>query len=123
MQFLYQGFTHKGDNRLFNFSGRDAAKVESTFAINVNLPLFARYRIGMQEAPAFCLVLLAKALAETPEALQKLRHYDVLEADLMPIVHDREERARAKAHRAPPRRFTRKPSLSSQFRSFTTADK
>jgi hypothetical protein len=123
MQFLYQGFTHKGDNRSFNFSGRDESKVETVFSISVNLPLFARHHIGMQEATGFCLVLLTKACADAPEALERLHSYDVLEADLMPILNDREERARAKAHRAPPRRFVRKPSLSSQFRSFAAPEK
>jgi hypothetical protein len=123
LQFLYQGFTHKGDNRSFNFLGRDELKVESTFSISVNLPLFARNHIGMQEGPGFCLVLLNKACANTPEALLKLHSYDVLEADLMPIINDREERARAKAHRPPPRRLTRKPTPSSQFRSYPQSDK
>ncbi len=123
MQFLYQGFTHQGENRSFNFRGRDESKVETTFSISVNLPLFARHHIGMQEAPGFCLVLLTKASAKTPEALERLHRYDVLEADLLPIVNDREERALAKAHRAPPRRFARKPSLSSQFRPFAAPEK
>lgn len=123
MQFLYQGFTHKGDIRSFNFSGKDESKVVTSFSIRVDLVLFARYNVAMQEAPGFCLRLLNSACAATPEDLEKLHRYDVLEADLQPILHDREERAKAKAHRPPPRRFTRKPSLSSQFRSFTGPEK
>jgi hypothetical protein len=116
MHFVYQGFTHNGDIRSFSFQGIDDRKLEVTYSIQVNLPLFARHRVAMQDAPSFCLQLLTSASASAPGELEKLQHYQVLEEDLMPLVKDRERRATLKALKSSPRRFIQKPSLSSQFR-------
>lgn len=116
MNFLYQGFTHKDGNRSFLFQGVDEHKVETRFSIDVNILLFARNKMAIQDGPGFCLNLLTIAGGSTPDALEKLRHYQVVQADLLPILADRERRAMLKAHKPPPRRFVRKPSLSSQFR-------
>lgn len=114
MHFVYQGFTHEGNVRSFNFQGINESNVETSFHIRVNLLLLSQNKVAMQDAPSFCLALLTSAA--TPDALEKLHHYQIVEEDLLPLVLDREKRATMKALKAPPRRFVRKPSLSSQFR-------
>ncbi len=116
MRFLYQGFTHDGDNRVFTFQGIDDHKVETLFLIQVNLPLFARSKVSMQDAPAFCLHLLTNACTSEPDALLKFRQYQVLEEDLIPILEDRERRAKLKAMKVAPRRVFRKPTQASHIR-------
>lgn len=119
MHFIYQGFTHQGNVRSFNFQGINESKVETAFQIRVNLLLLSQNKVAMQDAPSFCLNLLTAASVAAPDALEKLQHYQILEADLLPLVMDREKRATMKALKAPPRRFGRKPPLSSQFRPLT----
>jgi hypothetical protein len=119
MQFLYQGFTHAGNIRSFNFEGIDERNVHTTFSIQVNLLLLARTKVAMQDAPGFCLHLLTAACASSPASLEKFQHYEVLEEDLLPLVVDRERRAALKALKTPQRRFARKPNQSSQLRPLT----
>jgi hypothetical protein len=122
VHFVYQGFTHEGNVRSFNFQGIDESKVQTTFEIRVNLLLLSQNKVAMQDAPGFCLNLLTAASAATPSDLEKFQHYQILEEDLLPLVLDREKRATMKALKAPPRRFGRKPPLSSQFRPLTRPD-
>lgn len=116
MRFLYRGFTHDGDIRSFNFQGIDEAKVEMLFSIHVNLPLFALNKVSMQDAPSFCLQLLTDAYGSAPDTLGKYHEYDVLQDDLLPVLQDRERRARLKSLKSAPRRVLRKPSQASHIR-------
>ena len=116
MHFVYQGFTHDGDIRSFAFQGVDERRVQIMYSIQVSLVLFARHKVAMQDAPAFCLHLLTDAYAATPEGLEKFQSYRVLEEDLLPLLADRTRRELLKAHKTSPRRLTQKPSVNSQFR-------
>ena len=116
MHFVYQGFTHEGNVRSFTFQGIDESKVQTTFHIRVNLLLLSQNKVAVQDAPSFCINMLTAACAAAPAELEKFQHYQILEEDLLPLVMDREKRAALKALKAPPRRFGRKPPLSSQFR-------
>ncbi len=116
VQFVYEGFTHAGQVRSFNFQGIDPAKSSTVFSIEVDLPLLARHRVNMQDGPGFCLQMLTVALAAGPDSLQKLQHYRIVEEDLRPILVDRANRAALKALKTPPRRFVRKPPVTSQLR-------
>jgi hypothetical protein len=117
MQFVYEGFTHEGDTRCFTFQSKSVASTEPArvFSIRIDLPLFARYRVAMQEAPMFCLQLLTNASAAGPHDLEKFHQYRVVEDDLRPILVDRERRAALKALKTPARRFVRKPPDSSKL--------
>jgi hypothetical protein len=115
MRFLYEGFTHEGDTRSFTFKGINEHKVEALFSIHVNLPLFARNHVSMQDAPGFCLQLLTNACGSPPHSLLALQQYTVLQEDLLPILEDRERRAKLKSLKAAPRRVLRKPSTASQI--------
>ena len=112
MRFLYRGFTHDGDTRLFTFQGIDEDKVETLFYIKVNLSLLAQNKLAVQDAPSFCLQLLTNACGSTPDPLLKLRQYSIIQEDLAPVLMDRERRARLKSFKSATRRFVRKPSDS-----------
>lgn len=115
MQFVYQGFTHQGDIRSFNFQGKEEREAPTNFSILVDLLLFARNHVAVQDGPGFCLQLLTDACASTPECLDRLRHYTVVEEDLRPIMVDRANRAAIKVRKQAHRRIGRKPSDASQL--------
>lgn len=116
MRFVYEGFTHDGERRSFTFHGIDGDKIETLFLIDVSLALFARNKILIQDAPHFCLQLLTNACEAEPDALLKLHHYTVQQEDFLPILMDRERRAKLKSLKSAPRRLMRKPSQASQIR-------
>jgi len=116
MNFVYQGFTHDGPIRAFVFHGVEQSKTPVVFSIEVDLPLFARNHVAMQDAPMFCLRMLTTAFAAGAAALEKFGHYRVVEADLRSLLVDREKRAALKALKPAARRFVRKPPASSQLR-------
>jgi hypothetical protein len=119
MQFVYEGFTHEGDTRCFTFQSKSGTSTEPArvFSIRIDLALFVRCRLAMQEAPMFCLQLLTSASVAGPHDLEKFHQYRVVEEDLRPILVDRERRAALKALKAPARRFVRKPPDTSKFQS------
>jgi hypothetical protein len=116
MNFVYQGFTHNGSVRAFVFHGVEQAKLPAVFSIEVDLPLFARNRVAMQDAPMFCLQMLTNAFAAGGTGMEKFEHYTVVESDLRSLLVDREKRAALKALKPAPRRFVRKPPATSQLR-------
>ena len=116
MQFVYQGFTHKGDVRSFNFHGMEHSKVAAEFAIKVDLPLLAKYKVALQVGPVFCLQLLTEACATDAGFMTRLRDYRIVDEDLRPLLLHREQREALKASRPSPKRFGRKPPQTSQFR-------
>lgn len=121
MTFLYQGFTHEGNIRSFAFQGIEKSQIAAIFSIEVELPLFARNQIGIQVGPMICLQLLTTASAADPDFVARLHHYRIVEADLRPIIVDREQRAALKAARPAPRKPFRKPSATSQLSHLATA--
>ncbi len=122
MQFVYQGFTHDGGIRSFTFHGIEHAKAPAVFSIEVDLPLFAQHRVAMQDGPTFCLQMLTSAFAAGSGVLDKLQHYRVVEEDLRPLLMEREHRAALKALKPSPRRFVRKPAVTSQLRGLGVAE-
>ncbi len=112
MTFVYQGFTQDHDRRCFTFSSAQPNPV-SVFAIEVDLPLLLKNRVAMQEGPALCLQILNTASVAGPDYLERLHRYRVVEADLRPILAERERRATEKSMKKPPRRPFRKPSVHS----------
>ena len=73
MNFVYQGFTHDGPIRAFVFHGIEQSKVPVVFSIEVDLPLFARNHVAMQDAPMFCLRMLTTAFAAGDARVGKIR--------------------------------------------------
>jgi len=85
----------------------------SVFCIEVDLPLFVRNRVLVQEGPMFCLQLLMTASLAGPGFLERFRSYRVLETDFRPLLLEREKRAAEKAMKKPPRRpFKKAPCIS-----------
>ena len=116
MHFSYEGFTHNGSRRCFLFHGNQAKDPVSAFSIEVDLPLLSQNGISVQEGPMFCLQLLTTASLAGPDTLNRFHRYEVVGADLRPLLVEREKLAAEKALKAQMRRPIRKPSHASNLR-------
>jgi hypothetical protein len=116
MHFVYDGFTHERDRRCFTFRSVEEHSPVSVFCIEVDLMLFVRNHVPVQEGPMFCLQLLTAACAAEPNFIERFQNYQVLAEDFRPLLVERERRAAEKAMRKPPRRLSRKPQSISNIR-------
>src|SRR5438445_1150594 len=113
MHFVYEGFTHKGDNRCFLFKGIEEPNPTIVFSIEVDLPLLLKSRVPVQEGPMFCLQLLTTASVGGPTCLDRFHSYRVVADDFRPLLVERERKAAERAQKKPPRKPLRKPSFTS----------
>jgi hypothetical protein len=113
MHFSYDGFTHHGNRRCFQFRGIEERNPVRAFSIEIDLPLFAQNRVPIQEGPMFCLQMLTAAMLAGPPSLDRLRSYRVVGDDFRPLLIEREKHAAEKALRLRARRFGRTPPYTS----------
>jgi cold shock CspA family protein len=64
----YMGFDHRGSVRIYRFERFVPGEAKRTFTVDVDLALFTKHHVGMQEGPALCLHLLAAELDLADEA-------------------------------------------------------
>ena len=106
--FLYKGFEQPKNIRHYKFSAVVHGKPTMDFTVSVDLALFLKYHVVIQEAPALCLQKLSHADPEAPQARHKLT-----EGDLAAYVSDREAAAARNLERRRwqrPRKAARRPS-------------
>ena len=115
MQFAYEGFTHNGDNRCFQFRTTGNQQPADLFRIEVGLLLFSKNKVLVQEGPWFCLQLLETASTAEPSDLGRFHKYSVVSEDFRPWLVEREKKRAAKALKTPPRRLFRKPPSGSNL--------
>jgi hypothetical protein len=113
MQFAYEGFTHRGDNRCFRFRGMAGRDSVDVYSIEVKLALFAQYAVPVQDGPLLCLQMLEVASAAQPCDLQRYHHYSAVSEDFRPLVVEREKKQAEKALKSAARKPFRKPAPSS----------
>ncbi|MDQ2844055.1 MAG: hypothetical protein M3Y72_24045 [Acidobacteriota bacterium] len=115
MHFAYEGFTHRGDSRCFQFRGISDRDPVDLFRIEIGLLLFAKNKILVQDGPRFCLQMLETASTAGPGFLDRLHSYSVVSDDFRSLVVERERKIAEKALKAPPRRPFRKPPADSNL--------
>ena len=115
MQFAYEGFTQNANERRYAFHGMEKSEPGDAYIIRIDLPLFARHQVSIQNGPMFCLRLLQDALTSGPEQLQGFHEYRVVDSDFAVLEAERAEKAAVLASKKPARRPLRKPSPTSQF--------
>jgi cold shock CspA family protein len=54
----YIGFEHRGRVRIYRFERYLPGEAKRTFTVDVDLALFTKHHVGIQEGPALCLHLL-----------------------------------------------------------------
>jgi hypothetical protein len=115
MHFEYQGFTHDGNRRCFLFRGSENRNPVSIFSVEVELSLFVKNGVPVQEGPMFCLQLLTTASLSGSDCLDRFHSYHVVGEDFRPLLIERERRAAEKALRKAPRQPLRKRPFASNL--------
>lgn len=116
MEFLYKGFIQNGNDRCYSFDAVEERRPAKLYAIWIDLSLLAKYQVALQGGPAFCLQILRSAYETDADDMEQFREYHAVDADFATLVSERAARAAALASRRHPRRFVRKPPLSSNLR-------
>jgi hypothetical protein len=116
LQFAYEGFKHNGNRRCFLFRPVEKPASENVYSIEVDLSLFSRHRVSVQEGPNFCLQILTRALVEGPLDLERFRSYEVVGTDFQPLIIEREKKDAEKALKVRARKPYQKPPQASNFR-------
>ncbi len=94
LHFLYVGFEQPKNIRHYKFSAVARGQPAKLMTVSVDVALFLKYHVGIQEAPAMCLDKLSRADSET-SALQ----HQLTEGDLATYVSDRAAAAARKLER------------------------
>jgi hypothetical protein len=96
MELRYQGFDHQANKRVYRFDGLAKGEPTVQFVVTVDLALFARHHIGIQEGPSLCARKLAANLA-----LSSDREHELTNDDLQAFAQARSdaEARRAESHR------------------------
>ena len=115
MQFAYEGFSQNANERWYAFHAIERSEPGEAYVIRIDLQMFARHQVSIQNGPMFCLRLLQDALTSGPEQLQGFHEYRVVDSDFAAIKAERAEKAAALASKKPARRPFRKPSPTSQL--------
>jgi cold shock CspA family protein len=71
----YAGFEQKKGLRAYRFERRSPGEETAVFIVTVDLTLFAKHRIAIQEGPALCLRLLT---GDSPQLESSLTEEDLL---------------------------------------------
>lgn len=115
MQFLYNGFRQDGNNRCYSFDAREGREPATPCRVWIDLALFAKHRVSLQNGPGFCLQLLQTAWIASEEPATESREYRAVDKDFASLLSERAARLALAASRKPARRPFRKPSPSSQL--------
>lgn len=94
VKLLYAGFEQPANIRHYKFSAVSHGQPPKLLTVSVDLALFLKYHVGLQEAPALCFQKLSRA---DPEAVQ-IRH-ELTDRDLAGYASDRAAAAALKLER------------------------
>ena len=97
MELHYNGFTQLDNVREFIFCGVSPGKETRIILVTVDLSLFAKYHVGLQEAPLLCQQRLRSellALSSAQSALQR----ELCENDISAFAADRDLQREKRTH-------------------------
>jgi hypothetical protein len=118
VQFLYDGFVQDGNNRCYSFKAVEEHQPSVVYSIWVDLKLFTKYQVPLQNGPMFCLHLVQTACSTSTDQANPDRIYRAVEADFAGLLMERAARATALASKKVARRPFRKPQPSSQLQRY-----
>jgi len=84
MELRYRGFDQAQNTRVYEFDCRAEDKSTTRFAVSVDMALFLRHHVGIQEGPTLC----AQKLTTDFEAQHRDEH-KLTNADLLAYVAER----------------------------------
>lgn len=106
MELRYAGFSQTQNKRFYKFDQQTETRSTIRFIVSVDMALFLKHHIGIQEGPALC----ARKLTSDLEA-QSVGDHELTNADLLAYASDRaaKEAQRLEARRPGPHRRTTPP--------------
>jgi hypothetical protein len=99
MEFRYMGFEQTSTRRLYQFDGTTSKGPAARFVVSVDLDLFLRNHVNIQEGPSLC----AQKLKADLEAQHEGEH-QLTNGDLAAYVAERAAAREAEARKPAPRR-------------------
>ena len=107
MELRYLGFDQAKNKRLYNFDHNAKGQPSMRFVVSVDIALFLKHHVGIQEGPTLC----AQKLAADLEANREGEH-ELSNEDLLVYVNGRaaREAQRAALRRPGPHRRPARPS-------------
>lgn len=115
MQIEYHGFTHPFSGiRRYEFHATELKRQPLVFALSIEVALFLKHHLNIQDGPAICLQVLAKAQADGEFEPVRFQGYAITALDIEAYVATLQARSAAKAalHK---RRTYAKPQPTSQL--------
>lgn len=102
MELRYLGFDQKRTSRVYSFECMVEGKAPARYAVSVEMDLFLKHRVGIQEGPALCArKLTAGFAADDNAAACHQGDHELTNDDLLAFTG---ERAAAEARKAESRR-------------------
>lgn len=77
MELRYMGFDQAQNTREYRFDGIAAGEIVKHFVISVDVALFVKHRVGMQEGPSLCLRKLSADLEAPARLCHQLTNDDL----------------------------------------------
>jgi hypothetical protein len=110
VELRYMGFDQALNRRVYKFDFRADDKSTTRFVVSVDMVLFLRHRVGIQEGPALCAQKLTADVVAS-----RAGEHELTNDDLLAYVAERSaaEVRRAESRRPGPHR--RKPEAGQQF--------
>ena len=104
MELRYMGFHQEQNTRVYSFDCTADGKSAVRLAVSVDMRLFLKHRVGIQEGPTLCAQKLTADLASnSPE------EHELTNADLVAYTADRAAAEARKAESRRPGPARRKP--------------
>jgi len=115
VQIEYRGFTHPLSGiRRYEFHGTELKRQPLVFVLSIEIALFPKHQLSIQDGPAICLQILAKAQSDGEVGRESFQGYTITTLDVEAYAATLKARSAAKSalHK---RRTYAKPQPSSQL--------
>jgi cold shock CspA family protein len=85
----YLGFQHRGNTRVYLFEWLLEGARRRTFAVEAELAIFTKHKVGMQEGPAICLHTLLEGLGKQSSATGSLPQCSLSDREILAYLASR----------------------------------
>ena len=78
MELRYMGFHQLQNTRVYEFDGKPNGDSNARFAVTVDMALFLKHHVGIQEGPVLCAQKLTADLEANQQGIHELTNDDLL---------------------------------------------
>lgn len=104
----YMGFEQRQNVRAYRFERLETGEDTKTFTVSVEMNLFARHHVGIQDGPALCLEVITREIGQAAEAGAVQGNRRLTDEDMLahlasrPVPRERPRPRRPGHHAGPP---------------------